>query len=172
MNEWVWSIGGMILTGDKRSTGRKTLYSVCGRWMNEYGALVEWYWQGVGRKSCHCFYQKTHTKWPGVFFFVFYFLSVFMPLFLCKTSIHAFGGIRTRNPSKRPPADSCPIPLGHCDQRDRTLASAVSGRRLKAWVTSWLSFVSCFLYVTWFRLSEAILRGFYLSFSVTAWMPV
>jgi hypothetical protein len=24
----------------------KTLYSVGGRWMNEYGALVEWYWQG------------------------------------------------------------------------------------------------------------------------------
>jgi len=72
---WVWSIGGMILTGEtevlaeKRytawvvdewmsmehwwndtdrgnwSTGRKTLYSVGGRWMNEYGALVEWYWQ-------------------------------------------------------------------------------------------------------------------------------
>ena len=28
------------------STGRKTLYSVGGRWMNGYGALVEWYWQG------------------------------------------------------------------------------------------------------------------------------
>jgi hypothetical protein len=28
------------------STGRKTLYSVGGRWMNEYGAMVEWYWQG------------------------------------------------------------------------------------------------------------------------------
>jgi hypothetical protein len=28
------------------STGRKTLYSVGGRCMNEYGALVEWYWQG------------------------------------------------------------------------------------------------------------------------------
>jgi len=28
------------------SAGRKTLYSVSGRWMNEYGALVEWYWQG------------------------------------------------------------------------------------------------------------------------------
>ena len=75
MNEWVWSIGGMILTGEneilgekhytasvvgtwmsmehwwndtdrgKCNTGRKTLYSVGGRWMNEYGALVEWYWQ-------------------------------------------------------------------------------------------------------------------------------
>ena len=76
MNEWVWSIGGIILTGKTEvqgekhyaawlvdewmsmehwwnytdrgnwSTGRKTLYSVGGRWMNECGALVEWYWQG------------------------------------------------------------------------------------------------------------------------------
>ena len=76
MNEWVWSIGGMILTGETEvlgekhytvwvvdqwmsvehwwndtdrgnwSAGRKTLYSVGGRWMNECGALVEWYWQG------------------------------------------------------------------------------------------------------------------------------
>jgi hypothetical protein len=46
MNEWVWSNGGMILTEENRSTGRKTLYSVCGRWMNEYGVMVEWYWQG------------------------------------------------------------------------------------------------------------------------------
>ena len=46
MNEWVWSNGGMILTGENWSTGRKTLYSVGGRWMDEYGAMVEWYWQG------------------------------------------------------------------------------------------------------------------------------
>jgi hypothetical protein len=76
MIEWVWSIGGMILTGETGvlgekhytasmldewmsmehwwndtdrvnwSTGRKRLYSVGGRWMNEYGALVEWCWQG------------------------------------------------------------------------------------------------------------------------------
>ena len=46
MDEWVWSNGGMILTGENWSTGRKTLYSVGGRWMNEYGAMVEWYWQG------------------------------------------------------------------------------------------------------------------------------
>jgi len=46
VNEWVWSIGGMVLTGEISSTGRETLYSVGGRWMNVYGALVEWYWQG------------------------------------------------------------------------------------------------------------------------------
>ena len=43
---WVRSIGGMILTGVNWSTGREILYSVGGRWMNGYGALVEWYWQG------------------------------------------------------------------------------------------------------------------------------
>ena len=31
----------MILTGENRSAGRKTLYSVDGRWMDEYGAMVE-----------------------------------------------------------------------------------------------------------------------------------
>ena len=46
MNEWVWSNGGMILTGENWSTGRKTLFSVGGGWMDEYGAMVEWYWQG------------------------------------------------------------------------------------------------------------------------------
>jgi len=46
MDEWVWSDGGMILTGENWSTGRETLYSVGGRWMDEYGAMLEWYWQG------------------------------------------------------------------------------------------------------------------------------
>jgi len=56
MNEWVWSNGGMILTEENWSIGRKTLYSVGGRWMNEYGAMVEWYWQRktevLGEKHC------------------------------------------------------------------------------------------------------------------------
>jgi len=46
MDEWVWSNGGMVLTGENRSAGRETLYSVGGRWMDGYGAMVEWYWQG------------------------------------------------------------------------------------------------------------------------------
>ena len=46
MNEWVFSNVGMILTGENWSIGRKTLYGVGGRWMNMYGAMVEWYWQG------------------------------------------------------------------------------------------------------------------------------
>ena len=36
----------MVLTGKNWSAGRKTLYSVDGRWMDECGAMVEWYWQG------------------------------------------------------------------------------------------------------------------------------
>jgi len=55
MDEWVWSNGGMIRTGKHWSAGRETLYSVGGRWMNEYGAMVQWYWQGktevLGEKS-------------------------------------------------------------------------------------------------------------------------
>jgi len=43
---WIWSNGRLIVTGENWGTGRKTLYSVGGRWMNEYGAMVEWYWQG------------------------------------------------------------------------------------------------------------------------------
>ena len=46
MNEWVWSNGGMVPTGENWSAGREKLYSVGGGWMNGYGALVEWYWQG------------------------------------------------------------------------------------------------------------------------------
>jgi len=41
MDECVWSNGGMILTVEIRSVGRKTLYSVGGRWMDGYGAMVE-----------------------------------------------------------------------------------------------------------------------------------
>jgi len=40
------------------STGRKTLYSVCGRWMYEYGALVEWYWRGKLE-----YWEKNIQRW-------------------------------------------------------------------------------------------------------------
>ena len=58
MDEWVWSNGGMILTGENWSTGRKTVYS-SGRWMNEYGAMVEWYWQG----KTEVLGEKHYTAW-------------------------------------------------------------------------------------------------------------
>ena len=45
MDGWVWSNGGMILTGENWSTGRKT-YSVGGRWMDEFRTMLEWYWEG------------------------------------------------------------------------------------------------------------------------------
>jgi len=59
MNKWVWSNGGMILTEENWSTGRKTLYSVGGRWMNEYRAMVEWYWQG----KAEVLGEKHYTAW-------------------------------------------------------------------------------------------------------------
>jgi hypothetical protein len=72
MDECVWSIGGMILTGENWSTGRETLYSVGGRWMNVYGALVEWYWQRnteVLREkpvTVHFADHKSDTDWSGI----------------------------------------------------------------------------------------------------------
>ena len=59
MNEWVLSNGGMILTGENWSTERKTLYSVGGRWMSEYGAMVEWYWQ----EKTEVLGEKHYTAW-------------------------------------------------------------------------------------------------------------
>ena len=41
------------------STGRKTLYSVGGRWMNVYVAMVEWYWQG----KTAVLGEKHYTGW-------------------------------------------------------------------------------------------------------------
>jgi hypothetical protein len=54
MNEWVWSNGGMILTGENWSIWRGTLYSVCGRWMN-----MEQWWNHTDRgKSKYIFGEK------------------------------------------------------------------------------------------------------------------
>ena len=41
------------------SIGRKTLYSMGGRWMNEYVAMVEWYWQG----KTEVLGEKHYTEW-------------------------------------------------------------------------------------------------------------
>ena len=69
MEEWVWGNGGMILTGENWSPGRKTLHRVGGRWMNEYGAMVEWRWHDnaklLGKKSVplpHCVPQILHGQ--------------------------------------------------------------------------------------------------------------
>jgi len=59
MYGWIWSNGGMILTGENWSTGRKTLYSVGGRWMDEYGSMVEWFWQGKNGVLG----EKYYTAW-------------------------------------------------------------------------------------------------------------
>ena len=41
MDEWVWSNGGMILTGENWSTGRKTLYSVAAIFNKKYSAVYK-----------------------------------------------------------------------------------------------------------------------------------
>ena len=84
-------------------------------------------------------YLTTHTKlrhpWPGRNFFKILVLSLYLLypyLFLCpncpgfafgpllydthNASIHAPGGIRTRNASKRSAADSCLRRLGHWER--------------------------------------------------------
>jgi len=62
----------MILTGENWSTGRKTLYNVGGRWMNEYRAMAEWYWQGKPKywdrnlSQWNLIHRKTHTDGLGI----------------------------------------------------------------------------------------------------------
>jgi len=59
MDGWVWSNGGMVLTGENWSAGGKTLYSVGSRWMDEYVVMVEWYWQG----KTEVLGEKYYTVW-------------------------------------------------------------------------------------------------------------
>jgi len=60
MNEWM-SMEQWWNDTDRGnwSTGRKTLYSVGCRWMNEYGAIVEWYWRGKNGVLG----EKHYTAW-------------------------------------------------------------------------------------------------------------
>ena len=59
MDECVWINGGMVLTGENWSAGREILYCLSGRWMNECGAMVEWYWQG----KTEVLVEKNYTVW-------------------------------------------------------------------------------------------------------------
>jgi len=59
MDEWVWRDGRMELTGDNWNTGRKTLHSVRGRWMDVCAVMVEWYWQG----KTELLGEKHYTAW-------------------------------------------------------------------------------------------------------------
>jgi hypothetical protein len=51
--------GSSKRTGENWSAGRRTLYSVGGRWMDEYGAMVEWHWQG----RTEVMGEKRYTGW-------------------------------------------------------------------------------------------------------------
>jgi len=63
----VWVVGGWMsmeqwwndTDRENWSTGRNTLYSVSGRWMNEYAAMMEWYWQG----KTEVLGEKHYTVW-------------------------------------------------------------------------------------------------------------
>ena len=61
--EWYWQGNGtdrgMVLTGENWSVGREKLYSMGGRWMDECGAMVEWYWQG----KTEVLGEKHYTAW-------------------------------------------------------------------------------------------------------------
>ena len=110
-------------------------------------------YSGKNLSQCLFIHHKSHMDWPGIFFlipgvfpfnpfFVLFnpFLS-FMPLMVHttvfihhNTNIHAPGGIRTHDPSKRAAAGLRLRPHGHWDRRrDRTRASAMRGQRLTAW---------------------------------------
>ena len=73
MDEWVWSNGGMILTGENWSTGRKTLYSVGGRWMNGVWSNGGMVFTGENFKylhnnlsHCYFFHVQSHSNLPGI----------------------------------------------------------------------------------------------------------
>jgi len=72
VNEWLWGIGGMVLTGKTEVLGEKHYIAwVVGEWMGmghwwndtDRGKLK--YWE---RKlsQCHFFHHQSHTDWPGI----------------------------------------------------------------------------------------------------------
>ena len=69
LNAKVWSNGGMILTGENWSTGRKILYSVGGRWMNPFGGMILTVHNRISDKrqypSTTVFATNSDMHWPG-----------------------------------------------------------------------------------------------------------
>ena len=53
---WVWSNGGMVLAGENWSTREKHYTASL---VDEYGAMVEWYWQG----KTEVLGEKHYTAW-------------------------------------------------------------------------------------------------------------
>ena len=57
--EFLWSVDGMVMTGENWSAVRGKLYRVGGKEINVYGEFVEWYWKGTvitwRKKLYNCF---------------------------------------------------------------------------------------------------------------------
>jgi hypothetical protein len=72
MNEWVWSIGGMVLTGETEVLGEKHYTaSVLDEWMS-----MERWWTDTetgnpkyserNLSQRHYVHHKSHMDWPGI----------------------------------------------------------------------------------------------------------
>jgi len=64
MNEWVWSIGGMIPSGETELLGEKHYTASVA---DEYGPLVEWWqeklnYQEKNQAQCHFVQHKSHLE--------------------------------------------------------------------------------------------------------------
>ena len=83
---------------------------------------------------------KSHVGWPAIFYFFCISYLVLSLYFFCTCFfvliVHASGGIRIRNPSKRAATDLCLTACGHRDRRGRTRVFAMRGLRITTWITA------------------------------------
>jgi len=64
MDEWVWSIGGMIMTGENWSTGRKAW--VVYDWMSMEQQWIGWHnWSALGKICPSSTFSTSNLTWHG-----------------------------------------------------------------------------------------------------------
>ena len=118
---WLWNIGGMILTRENWSTGRKTCHiAICGGggtnpppWarassFTEFLDHIQWR-TTVGRTPLDEWSARHRDLY----------------LTTLTTDIHASGGIWIHNLSRRAAADLLPRPHGHWDRHIATLSTRI-----------------------------------------------